>query len=44
VPHSSYRADRKGLLAMLSPGGVLVDVKGMFAPNEVPASLSHWRL
>jgi UDP-N-acetyl-D-galactosamine dehydrogenase len=44
VPHDAYRQARSELLRMLAPGGVLLDVKGMLEPREIPAGIRYWSL
>ena len=45
VPHRCYRAlGAQGLAAMLAPSGILLDVKSMLDPAELPAGLAYWSL
>jgi UDP-N-acetyl-D-galactosamine dehydrogenase len=44
VSHSDYLGDREGLLAMLRPGGVFVDLKSAFDPSELRPDISYWSL
>ncbi|MGF1502263.1 MAG: nucleotide sugar dehydrogenase [Paracoccaceae bacterium] len=44
VRHRSYLADPAALVAMLRPGGVLVDVKSALDPGTLPEHLTYWSL
>ena len=45
VPHRHYLSmDVKTLLSGLGPGGIVVDVKSVLAPAEVPPGLRYWSL
>ena len=44
VPHESYRRNPTELLSRLRPGGVLIDVKSVLSPKDVPHSLRYWSL
>ena len=45
VPHRCYRTlGAAGLAAMLAPAGILLDVKSMLDPAELPAGLAYWSL
>lgn len=44
VPHEPYRRDPRALFDRLRPGGVLIDVKSVLSPKEVPQSLRYWSL
>ena len=45
VPHRAYlEQGPEGLCQYLVDGGVLVDVKSVLAPQELPENLRHWSL
>ena len=45
VPHESYRTlGGKGAARYLRGGGLLVDLKGRFTPDDVPEGMRYWRL
>ena len=44
VPHASYLADPSQLFSRLRPGGVLIDVKSVLSPDEIPAAVRYWSL
>jgi UDP-N-acetyl-D-galactosamine dehydrogenase len=44
VPHASYLAKPKKLMAMLRDGGILVDIKSAIDPRAVPGNLRYWSL
>jgi UDP-N-acetyl-D-glucosamine/UDP-N-acetyl-D-galactosamine dehydrogenase len=45
VPHREFKArDPRELFGLLKPGGVLVDVKSIFAPSDIPDGLRYWSL
>jgi UDP-N-acetyl-D-galactosamine dehydrogenase len=44
VPHASYRADAADLLARLRPGGLIVDVKSVLSPDQIPSDLCYCSL
>jgi len=44
VGHSDYLADPGRLVAMLRPGGVLVDVKSVLDPSRLRADIRYWSL
>jgi UDP-N-acetyl-D-galactosamine dehydrogenase len=45
VPHEAYLAMLpEGLLAALRPGGIVVDVKSVLRPGDIPEDLRHWSL
>jgi UDP-N-acetyl-D-galactosamine dehydrogenase len=44
VPHAQYRIDKEQLLALVRPGGVVVDVKGMFSGDDIPPGVTYWTL
>ncbi|MBK1690638.1 nucleotide sugar dehydrogenase [Ectothiorhodospira mobilis] len=45
VPHRAYlEQGPAGLCRHLVDGGVLVDVKSVLAPQEIPGNLRHWSL
>jgi len=33
-----------GLAKMVAPGGVFIDVKSMFTPDQIPSNLTYWSL
>ena len=44
VPHRAY-ADKIGdILRLLKPGGVLLDVKSVIPPCEIPSGVTYWSL
>ena len=45
VPHASYRDGLRAEIARaVRPGGVFVDVKSCFEPDELPKGVSYWSL
>jgi UDP-N-acetyl-D-galactosamine dehydrogenase len=45
VPHRAFASlNGEQIGALLRPQGVVVDVKSMLSPEDVPASLSYWSL
>jgi UDP-N-acetyl-D-galactosamine dehydrogenase len=44
VPHVSYRNDARALYQRLRPDGILMDLKSVLAPTEVPSGLRYWSL
>ncbi len=44
VPHQQFLSDPMALFARLKPGGVFVDVKSAFSPDDLPAGLRYWSL
>ena len=45
VPHDAYRAyDGAALRALLAPGGLVADIKGMWRGVEVPGDIRRWEL
>jgi UDP-N-acetyl-D-galactosamine dehydrogenase len=45
VPHSHFaRLPAASLAARLQPDGVLIDIKSMLVPAEIPESISYWSL
>jgi UDP-N-acetyl-D-galactosamine dehydrogenase len=34
----------EGLAKMVAPGGVFIDVKSMFTPDQIPSNLKYWSL
>ncbi|WBO20835.1 nucleotide sugar dehydrogenase [Sphingomonas abietis] len=45
VPHAQYRADgAAGMARHLKPGGVLADLKGLFAGQTMPDGVTYWGL
>jgi UDP-N-acetyl-D-galactosamine dehydrogenase len=45
VPHREYKErPKREIFSLLKPGGVLVDVKSMFSPSDVPDGISYWSL
>ena len=42
VPHQQFLSDPMALFARLKPGGVFVDVKSAFSPDDLPAGLRYW--
>jgi UDP-N-acetyl-D-glucosamine/UDP-N-acetyl-D-galactosamine dehydrogenase len=45
VPHREFlQRDRRQLIELIKPGGVLVDVKSIFSPSDVPDGIRYWSL
>jgi UDP-N-acetyl-D-galactosamine dehydrogenase len=44
VPHAAYRRDPQWLAALLTPGGVLMDVKSAIDPRQIGPSIKYWSL
>lgn len=44
VPHAEYLRDQDTLWAMLSDGGIVIDVKSVLDPTRVPSRLRYWSL
>jgi len=45
VPHREFKQrPRSEIFGLLAPGGVLVDIKSVFSPSDVPAELRYWSL
>lgn len=45
VPHKAYlERGISQLLSCIKANGVFVDVKSVFAPNDIPAAICYWRL
>ena len=45
VPHQCFRDEGTGLLTgALKPGGIVIDVKSVFAPTDLPAQCTYWSL
>jgi UDP-N-acetyl-D-galactosamine dehydrogenase len=45
VPHAGYLGmGEAGLVAMLSPAGILIDVKSALRPEQLPAGRTYWSL
>ncbi len=45
VPHRAYRtAGVEAVRKFLSSGGLLVDIKGVYDPAQVPSELRYWRM
>lgn len=44
VGHADYSKDSHQILSMLAPGGVLVDVKSVFNPDQLPNTVTYWSL
>jgi UDP-N-acetyl-D-glucosamine/UDP-N-acetyl-D-galactosamine dehydrogenase len=44
VSHDAFRAYGPALLGGLQPGGVVVDIKSMLDPHELPAGVTYWAL
>jgi UDP-N-acetyl-D-galactosamine dehydrogenase len=45
VAHKEFRAmGADELLSLLSPGGVLIDIKSMLSPKSIPENISYWSL
>ncbi len=44
VPHNWYRDRRPSIVRLATRGGVFMDVKSRFEPDEVPSHLFYWSL
>ncbi len=44
VNHREYLAHISALFAMLKPGALIIDVKSVISPAQVPAGLKYWSL
>jgi UDP-N-acetyl-D-galactosamine dehydrogenase len=44
VPHAQYVADKRVLWSMLNDGGIVIDIRSVLEPEEVPAGLRYWSL
>lgn len=44
VPHSEFMKHKKDLLATLNKGGLVMDIKSILSPGEVPSNLIYWSL
>lgn len=45
VSHRAYKErPATELFSLLHPGGVMIDVKTMFSPNDIPAGYAYWCL
>ncbi len=44
VPHSQFLNDKKEWLAALNKGALVMDVKSVLTPSEIPSSLHYWSL
>ncbi len=45
VPHRSYLSEGLGLItSLLKPDGVLVDIKSVFRPSQLPPGVRYWSL
>jgi UDP-N-acetyl-D-galactosamine dehydrogenase len=44
VGHSQYRENLDALIGKIRPGGVLIDVKSIVDPSQVPAAIIYWSL
>jgi len=45
VPHRAYlELGEPGLVAMLGPRGILIDVRSALDPARLPATLAYWSL
>lgn len=44
VSHEEYKGEVKNHLARLKPNGLLVDIKSLYKPQDVPAPYHYWSL
>lgn len=45
VPHNAYRQRATDeLLGMVKPGGIVIDVKSMLDPDDIPKGMTYWTL
>jgi len=44
VPHQSFLAQRSRLVASIKPGGLIMDVKSVLSPEDIPAACTYWSL
>jgi UDP-N-acetyl-D-galactosamine dehydrogenase len=44
VPHEVFLDKKRSLMSRLKRGGVLIDIKSVFAQSEVPPDIRHWSL
>jgi hypothetical protein len=45
VPHAAYlQLETERLFGMLRPGGALLDIKAVLAPDKTPADRVYWSL
>ncbi len=44
VPHSEFMKHKKELLASLNKGALVMDIKSVLSPAEVPSQLNYWSL
>ncbi|MFL0355218.1 nucleotide sugar dehydrogenase [Erythrobacter sp. GH1-10] len=44
VNHAEYTAEGSKLADRIKPGGILIDVKSVLDPGELPENLSYWSL
>lgn len=44
VAHDEYRTDIGTHLARLKPGGLLVDIKSLYRPSDIPQGYQYWAL
>ena len=44
VPHQAFLAQRAKLVACVKPGGLIMDVKSVLSPEEIPANCTYWSL
>ncbi|MBU6156987.1 MAG: nucleotide sugar dehydrogenase [Alphaproteobacteria bacterium] len=44
VPHRAYLTQSRRLVACVRPGGVVMDVKSVLDPRDIPADRTYWSL
>ena len=44
VPHAAYSRDPQWLAALVTPGGVLMDIKSVVDPRDMAPSIRYWSL
>ncbi|MBY0428887.1 MAG: nucleotide sugar dehydrogenase [Alphaproteobacteria bacterium] len=44
VPHSEFMNDKAQLLAGVNKGGLVMDIKSVLQPTEIPPQLNYWSL
>jgi UDP-N-acetyl-D-galactosamine dehydrogenase len=44
VPHQAFLAQRSRLVASIKPGGLIMDVKSVLSPEDIPAACTYWSL
>lgn len=44
VPHAEFMKHKKELLGTLNKGALVMDIKSVLSPSEIPSTLSYWSL